>query len=298
MNTTVEDFLKYLKFERNYSDKTIDTYRNALREYEDYMMSTTGQFDPLQPTLQSARGWMVSLGKRKLSASTIKLYFCALRSMCRYLRKQGLLDSNPLSLLPTPKVPKSLPVWVREEQMDDLIDNTEYGDDFAGVRNHLLIVLLYSTGIRRSEAAGLQTQDVDLHTNTLRVTGKGNKERIIPFGQELHDVISGYIERRDATVGGRTTMLLTNEDGEGLAPAQVSNLARKYLNQFPTLAQHGAHVLRHSFATNMLAEGADLMAVKELLGHASLDSTEVYTHLTPQELLQNYRKAHPRAEKK
>lgn len=295
MNATVEDFLKYLKFERNYSDRTIQAYREALREYEDYVISETGNFDPFSPSLSLARGWMVSMGKRHLAVASIKQAFCALRSFCRYLRKKGLLSSNPLTLLPTPKVPKSLPVWVREEQMDQLIDETNFGDDYTGVRDHLLIDLLYNTGMRRSEAAGLRDQDVDLNTNQLRVIGKGNKERIIPFGPELHVLIEQFRELRAATVGGQTEMLLTNENGDPLPASRVTSIVHKYLEQFPNLARKGAHVLRHSFATNMLAEGADLMAVKELLGHASLDSTEVYTHLTPQELLQNYRKAHPRS---
>lgn len=294
MNTTVEDFLRYIKLERNYSDRTVQAYRAALREYEDYVTSTTGTFDPLKPTLNLARGWMVSMGKRHLAVASIKQSFCALRSFCRYLRREGLLESNPLTLLPTPKVPKNLPVWVREEQMDQLIDDTEYGTDFAGVRDHLLIDMLYSTGMRRSEAAGLRDQDVDMSACTIRVTGKGNKERLIPFGPELHTLIHQYREVRNAEIGGRTEMFFTHEDGNALTPAQVTALAHKYLSQFPNLARKGAHVFRHSFATNMLAQGADLMAVKELLGHASLDSTEVYTHLTPQELLQSYQKAHPR----
>lgn len=294
MNATIEEFLKYLKFERNYSDRTIQAYRAALTEYEDYVTSTTGSFDPLAPSLNLARGWMVSMGKRHLAVASIKQSFCALRSFCRYLRKERLLDANPLTLLPTPKVPKTLPVWVREEQMDDLIDNTDFGDDFVGVRDRLLLDLLYSTGMRRSEAAGLTDKDVDLIDCSFRVTGKGNKQRIIPFGPELHTLITQYKQLRDETVGGPTGSLLTNEEGKGLSPAQVTQIAHKYLSQYPNLARKGAHVFRHSFATNMLAEGADLMAVKELLGHASLNSTEVYTHLTPQELLQSYGNAHPR----
>ncbi len=295
MNATVEDFLKYLKFERNYSDYTVDAYRMAMREYEDYVITTTGTFDPLSPSLTLARGWMVNMGKHRLSAASIKQRFCALRSFCRYLRKKGLLATNPLTLLPTPKVPKSLPVWVREDLMDDLIDNPQFGTDFIGLRDHLLLDMLYSTGMRRSEAAGLRDSDVDLANGTIRVKGKGNKERVIPFGPELRLLIGQYKEARTREVGGPTGTFLTNEDGESLSPVQISKLAHKYLSQFPTLAKKGAHVFRHSFATNMLAEGADLMAVKELLGHASLDSTEVYTHLTPQELLQNYEKAHPRS---
>ena len=295
MNATINEFLKYLKFERNYSDRTVETYGIALKEYEDYVTSETGSFDPLAPSLNLARGWMVRMGRQKLAVATIKRNICALRSFCKYLRRKGKLTSNPLSLMPTPKVPKPLPHWVREDQMDSLIDDTDFGSDFVGIRDHLLIDMLYATGMRRSEAAGLQDRDVDFTARTLRVTGKGNKQRLIPFGQELCNLLRQYIEVRNKTVGGRTLMLLTDEDGEGLSPQKITALARKYLEPVPNLERKGAHVFRHSFATNMLSEGADLMAVKELLGHASLDSTEVYTHLTPQELLQNYRKAHPRS---
>jgi len=295
MNATINDFLKYLKFERNYSERTVVTYSVALKEYEDYVTATTGSFDPLAPSLDLARGWMVSMGKRQLAVATIKRNLCALRSFCKYLRRKGKLTSNPLTLMPTPKVSKPLPHWIREDQMDSLIDDTDYGTDFEGVRDHLLIDLLYSTGMRRSEAAGLQDADIDFATNTLRVTGKGNKQRLIPFGQELYQLLQQYIELRNQTVGGPTQKLFTDANGESLAPYKITNLAKKYLEPIPNLERRGAHIFRHSFATNMLAEGADLMAVKELLGHASLDSTEVYTHLTPQELLQNYRKAHPRS---
>ncbi len=295
MNATINDFLKYLKFERNYSERTVVTYSVALKEYEDYVTTTTGSFDPLAPSLDLARGWMVSMGKRQLAVVTIKRNLCALRSFCKYLRRKGKLTSNPLTLMPTPKVSKPLPHWIREDQMDSLIDDTDYGTDFEGVRDHLLIDLLYSTGMRRSEAAGLQDADIDFATNTLRVTGKGNKQRLIPFGQELYQLLQQYIELRNQTVGGPTQKLFTDANGESLAPYKITNLAKKYLEPIPNLERRGAHIFRHSFATNMLAEGADLMAVKELLGHASLDSTEVYTHLTPQELLQNYRKAHPRS---
>lgn len=295
MHETIIDFLKYVKFERNYSDRTVEAYRDAMKDYEGFVTSAFGHFDPATQGLNQARAWMVDMGKRPYKIASIKQHICILRSFYRFLRKSGRIESNPLTLLPTPQVPKPLPVWVREEQMDALIDSPEWGDDFEGQRDHLIIDLLYSTGMRRSEAAGLRTDDVDLTARTIRVTGKGNKQRIIPFGSELHALLTNFIELRNTVVGGKTEMLLTNADGEALRPYKITEIAHKYLEQIPNLARKGAHVLRHSFATNMLAEGADLMAVKELLGHASLQSTEVYTHLTPQELMQNYQKAHPRS---
>lgn len=295
MNANIIEFLQYIKVEKNYSDRTVEAYRDALRDYEDFVTSRFGSFDPLHPELTQARAWMVDMGERHWKVASIKQHICALRSFNKFLRKKGKTEVNPLDLLPTPQTPKPLPVWVREEQMDALIDDTDFGDDFEGQRDHLLLDLLYSTGMRRSEAAGLRDADIDFSAKTIRVTGKGNKQRLIPFGDELNDILQNYIALRNAQVGGKTEFLLTNENGEGLKPAKVTALAHKYLEQIPSLSRKGAHVLRHSFATNMLSEGADLMAVKELLGHASLQSTEVYTHLTPQELLANYRQAHPRS---
>lgn len=295
MNASIIEFLQYIKVEKNYSDRTVVAYREALRDYEDFVTSFFGEFDPFKPDLNQARAWMVNMGERNWKVTSIKQHICILRSYNKYLRKKGKVSNSPLDLLPSPKVPKPLPVWVREEQMDSLIDDTDFGDDFEGQRDHLLIDLLYSTGMRRFEAAGLKDGDIDFSAQTIRVTGKGNKQRLIPFGQELNGLLRNYIALRNAQVGGPTEYLLTNADGEGLKPSKVTAIAHKYLEQIPSLARKGAHVLRHSFATNMLAEGADLMAVKELLGHASLQSTEVYTHLTPQELLANYRQAHPRS---
>lgn len=283
-------------YERNFSARTAEAYADDLRRYEDFVVTRTGSFDALQPDVDLVREWMAEMGQYEhQSVSSIKRRLSCLRSFYRYLRRQGLIRVNPLSLLSPPKSPKVLPVWVNEEQMDYLIDDIDYGQDFDGIRDHLLIDLLYSTGMRRFEAAGLKDADVDLGNCQLKVLGKGNKERLIPFGEELKTLIARYRERRDAEVGSQTETLLTDIDGNPLPPAKVTMIAHKYLSNIPQLARRGAHVLRHSFATNMLAEGADLMAVKELLGHASLHSTEVYTHLSPKDILDNYKQAHPRA---
>lgn len=296
MNPHCVSFLNYIRYEKNYSEKTMSSYASDLGEYEDFIIRKTGEFDPLHPDIDLVRSWMTEMGKNHLSVATVKRRVSCVRSFCKYLRRHNLIESNPLTLLPSPKVPKHLPVWIPEEQMDFVLDKIEYGQDFDGVRDHLLIDLLYSTGMRRSEAAGLKDKDVDVSAMQLKVTkGKGNKQRLIPFGQELKTLIEQYRERRDAEVGGPTEMLFTDIDGNGLNPERVTNIAHKYLSQLDKLPRRGAHVLRHSFATNMLAEGADLMAVKELLGHASLESTEIYTHLTPKDLIENYKQAHPRA---
>lgn len=298
MHSICQSYLNYIRFERNYSSRTAEAYADDLQRYEDFVVSRYGTFDPLQPDVNVVREWMAYMGQHEhQSVASVKRRLCCLRSFYRYLRRQNLIAVNPLTLLATPRTPKVLPVWVNPEQMDHLIDDIDYGDDFNGVRDHLMIDLLYQTGMRRSEAAGLRDVDVDLANHQLKVLGKGNKERIIPFGPELELLIGQYRQRRDAEVGGPTQMLLVDAKGRQLSPSVVTAIAHKYLSQLPQLARRGAHVLRHSFATNMLAEGADLMAVKELLGHSSLQSTQVYTHLQPKEILENYRQAHPRSHK-
>lgn len=297
LDESINSYINYIMYERKYSNYTVMNYKEDLSQYKSFVEELTGGFDPLHPDLDLARAWMADMAKRGMKVTTIKRRLCALKSYYRYLRREKQVDSNPLSLLPSPKVPKPLPVWVTESQMNTLIDDTEFGDDFLGKRDRLLIDLIYSTGMRRSEAADLKTLDVDLGNKTIRVVGKGNKMRIVPFGEELEVLLRGLMEEKLHMFGYDTEYLITDEDGEKLRPEKVASIAHKYLSSIPTLARQTTHVLRHSFATNMLANGADLMAVKELLGHASLQSTEVYTHLTPQEILANYRQAHPRSKK-
>lgn len=295
-NEYVMAFLQYLRVERNYSERTQIIYGDALAQFESFVVSTTGSFDPLKPELDHVRAWMTSMAQRKLKVTTINQSLSALRSFYRYLRFKRLITVNPMTLLPTPRVPKQLPVWIPASQMDHLLDEVDMGDDFDGRQKHMLIELLYQTGMRRSEAANLKNSDIDFGRMVIRIFGKGSKEREVPFGPELKRELEDYMNFRDAEVGSTPEYLLTSRMGHRFTPSQVTAMAHQCLDNIPTLAKRGAHVLRHSFATNMLSQGADLVAVKELLGHASLGSTEVYTHLTPQELIESYRSAHPRAE--
>lgn len=296
MDAYIVSFLQYIKVEKNYSERTQIIYGDALSHYEDFVTSTTGSFEALKPNLDNVRAWMADMAKRKLKVTTINQSLSAVRSFYKFLRFKRLIDTNPMSLLPMPRVPKTLPVWISADQMDALIDDSDFGDGFEGRQKRMLVELLYQTGMRRAEASGLKNSDIDFKRQIICVFGKGRKEREIPFGTELKEVLEDYMAFRDAEVGAVPEYLLTNSLGCRLTPAQVTAMAHQCLDRIPTLSRRGAHVLRHSFATNMLSRGADLMAVKELLGHASLGSTEVYTHLTPQELLESYRSAHPRAE--
>lgn len=297
MNNYVESYLNYIMCEKNFSSYTISSYREDLKQYEVFVTSLLGEFDPLHPDVDLVRAWMADMAKQKMKATTIKRRLCALRSFYKYLRREKLVENNDINLLPSPKVPKPLPVWVTESQMDSILDDSEFGNDFEGKRDRLLMDLIYSTGMRRSEAANLKSSDVDFGNKVIRILGKGNKMRIVPFGEELETILKDFRDEKTILLGGDTEFLITDEDGEGLSPKKVAAIAHKYLSTIPTLARQTTHVLRHSFATNMLANGADLMAVKELLGHASLQSTEVYTHLTPQEIIANYKQAHPRSNK-
>ena len=193
MNGHILSFLNYIQYERNYSDRTVEAYSDDLEHFEDFVTRMTGSFDPLQPDLNIVRGWMAEMGQRHQAASSIKRRICCLRSFYRYLRRQGLITTNPLTLLPSPKIPRTLPVWISEDQMDYLLDDIDYGQDFEGIRDHLLIDMLYSTGMRRSEAAGLKDRDVDLDGHQLKVMGKGNKERIVYIGTSCKQAIDAYL---------------------------------------------------------------------------------------------------------
>lgn len=295
MNATFENFLRHLKYEKNYSELTIESYRRDLCQYEHFVDETKEQGLPIEDELDLARAWMSDMGRRRLAVSTIKRRLCALRSYYRYLQQKHLSDRDPLDLLASPRVSKPLPVWVREEQMEYLLDGVDYGDGFIAMRDRLVIDLLYSTGMRRAEAARLRDDDIDFGNQVFRVIGKGNRQRIIPFGRELEVLMKDYIRERDRKFGPVAETFLVRKNGFSLEPRHLYQIAKKYLGFLPSLSKKSTHVLRHTFATNMLNNGADLMAVKELLGHRTLQSTEVYTHISPSEIIANYNQAHPRA---
>ena len=287
MDKRIEDYLRYLRYERNYSPETVRSYRDDLCYFEDFVTSRRGTFDVTQFDIADVRAWMADMLQRGMKSRTVTRRFCALRRFYHYLRVLGLTDFNALELLRAPKVEKPLPVWLRDDEMEALLDADDYADDLEGVRDRMLLELFYQTGLRRSEVAGLHDSDIDLAARQLCVLGKGNKMRYVPMGEGLVRLIGRYIELRDAEVDRDDDSLVVSRKGRPLSGASIYGIVRARMLTLPRLAKHGPHVLRHTFATTMLGHGADLMTVKELMGHSSLAATEVYTHLTPQEILKN-----------
>ena len=293
----IDSFLDYLRYERNYSNYTIEAYSKDLRQFEEYVkMNKDNRFVPEEVDADLVRCWIVSLMDEKISPVSVNRKLSSLKSFFKFLMKQGSISVNPLRLITGPKTKKPLPYFVRDKEMELLLDGDGFDEDFEGVRDRLILEMLYDTGIRRSELIGIQDSDVDFGAMQIRVTGKRNKQRLIPFAEGLKNLIQAYTEVRNREVGSESGWFFVRKNGEQLSAGIVYTIVKKKLSEIPTLAKRSPHVLRHSFATSMLNNGAELNAVKELLGHSSLASTSVYTHTTFEELKKVYH-AHPRAKK-
>ena len=293
----IDSFLDYLRYERNYSNYTIEAYSKDLRQFEEYVkLNKESVFVPGDVDADLVRSWIVSLMDEKISPVSVNRKLSSLKSFFKFLMKQGSISVNPLRLITGPKTKKPLPYFVRDKEMELLLDGDGFDEDFEGVRDRLILEMLYDTGIRRSELIGIQDSDVDFGAMQVRVTGKRNKQRLIPFAEGLKNLIQAYTEVRNREVGSESGWFFVRKNGEQLSVGIVYTIVKKKLSEIPTLAKRSPHVLRHSFATSMLNNGAELNAVKELLGHSSLASTSVYTHTTFEELKKVYH-AHPRAKK-
>ncbi len=294
-----EKFIKYLRYERNYSSRTEISYLTDLMQFEEFVTVEQGTFNPAIIDNHLIRSWVGTLMEQGLKARTVNRKLSAVKSFFRYLKKQELIKYNPAETVVGPKVTKRLPSFVNHQQMTRVLDDElSYTDDFKGERDRFLIELLYVTGMRRAELIMLRNTDIDFYTGTLRVTGKRNKQRVIPFSEETKEKLHRYITVRDSKIENKSSFLFVKEDGGPLYPKLVYNIVHTHLKSIPTVTRKSPHVLRHSFATGMLNNGAEINAVKELLGHASLASTEIYTHVTFEEMKKTYQLAHPRAKKK
>jgi len=292
----IQSFLDYLRYERNYSDYTISAYSKDLSQFEDFVKShKEGIFGPEEVDADLIRNWIVELLENNISAVSVNRKLSSLKSFFKFLIKQKVIPVSPMRMITGPKMKKKLPHFVREGEINLLLDGDHFGEGFEGLRNRLILEMLYDTGIRRSELVGLRNTDVDLGASVIKVTGKRNKQRLIPIAENLKDLIFAYTDVRDREVGKGEWFFVRNT-GAQLSTGIVYHIVNKQLEDIPALAKRSPHVLRHSFATSMLNNGAELNAVKELLGHSSLASTSIYTHTTFEELKKVYH-AHPRAKK-
>ena len=290
----IEQFLNYLRYERNRSQQTVKRYEISLRDFEAYFQSLDVDLSWASVDADVIRGWMEYMMDRGNIASTVNTGLSALRSFYRFALSRKLVEKDPAHSLTGPKKKKPLPQFVREEEMDELLDQVEWGDDFINVRARTIIILLYEAGLRRSELTGLNDGDVDFASGQLKVTGKRDKQRIVPFGSELAAQLQRYMEVRDDEVSRQDDALFVDRHGRRMTGAQVYDVVRKNLSKVTTMKKRSPHVLRHSFATAMLNHDAGLESVKQLLGHESLETTEIYTHTTFEQLKRVYKDAHPR----
>lgn len=288
-------FLDYLRYERNYSEKTVSAYGEDLLQLEEFAREEAGDFDPVEVKPDLIREWIVSLMDKGYTSTSVNRKLSSLRSFYKYLLRQGRVEVDPLRKISGPKNKKPLPSFLKESEMNKLLDETDFGDGFKGCRDRLVIEMFYATGMRLSELIGLDDKDVDFSASLLKVTGKRNKQRLVPFGDELRDTMLAYVDVRNETVSERSGAFFIRENGERLYKNLVYNLVKRNLSKVVTLKKRSPHVLRHTFATTMLNNEAELGAVKELLGHSSLATTEIYTHTTFEELKKVYKQAHPRA---
>ena len=291
----IDTFLKYLRFERNYSEKTIVSYRIDLEEFEDYLKKVDAEKNLVTADADLVRSWMVYLMEKGRSVATVNRKLSSLRSFYRFLLRRRVVDLDPMLKVVGPKKQKTLPSFLRVQEMDRLLDECSVNEGFEGVRDRLILEMFYATGMRLSELIGLSDADVDLSAKLLKVTGKRNKQRLIPFGEELWRDLLGYIELRNETLPDRDDALFVRKDGKRMYPELVYKIVKRNLSKVVALKKRSPHVLRHTFATAMLNDNAELQSVKELLGHESLVTTEVYTHTTFEELKKVYEQAHPRA---
>lgn len=292
----VNEYIQYIRYEKNYSAHTVVAYSRDLSDFFDYLKHVHQVLDPKDVTTDAIRSWVMGLLELGLSPRTVNRKLSCLKSYWRFLTRKGLAAVNPVKRVPSPKTKKPLPVFLKEEEVTRAIALEGKEDHpFESIRDRLIMELFYQTGMRLSELIGVSDKDVDSATGLIKVTGKRDKQRLIPFGPGLGRLVDDYKRIRQETLPVSTGRLLVRPNGAPLYPQLVYRIIHTKLTQTATLSKNSPHVLRHTFATTLLNQGAELNAVKELLGHSSLSATEVYTHTTFEELKKVYKQAHPRA---
>lgn len=292
MNASRNSFLEYLQYEKRFSNHTVLAYSNDLAQFSEYLHKTY-EIQELQDINHTViRSWVVSMMDQKMSPRSVNRKITTLKTFYKFLLRQQVVKENPMLKIQSPKTSKRLPVFVEKDNMNALLDTTEFGSNFEGQRNKLLIEVLYATGIRLSEIINLKQANVNLSSAQLKVLGKRNKERIVPFNDALKQLIKTYLQHPEVK---STDYLFVTKNGKKLYEKFVYRVVNKYLSEVTSIQKKSPHVLRHTFATHMLNNGADLNAIKELLGHANLSATQVYTHNTVEKLKNVHKQAHPKA---
>lgn len=290
----IDGFIKYLSHEKRLSHHTITSYKNDLIQFQDFLRLTFEIEDLKSATNTQIRSWIVHLSDNGIVATSINRKLATLKSFYKFLVFRGLLDKNPSSRLMSLKQEKKLPEFVKEEDITRLLDQLEFEDNFEGLRDQLLLELLYATGIRLAELINLRDADINVYDKTVKVLGKRNKERILPVHNSLISLLGKY-QKQKKMEGFYDTHLLLTSSGKKVYPMFIYRKVREYLSMVTTISKKSPHVIRHSFATHLLNKGAELNAVKDLLGHSSLAATQVYTHNSIEKLKKAFEQAHPKA---
>ena len=292
----VDSFLKYLQFEKRFSSNTILAYQIDLRQFENFLSSVFPEFKTESADYGVIRAWIVQLVESEIDALSINRKIACLRSYYKFLLRQEYIEKDPLLKIKVLKTKKKLPHFVKENDMVKLLDHGQFENSHEGWRDRLIIELFYGTGIRLSELIGLKESQLNLRDRTIKVLGKRNKERVIPFGESLVSMIEAYrsVRNREVEIKDPGHLFVT-DSGKRCYPMMVYRIVKKYLNLFSAIEKKSPHVLRHSYATHLLDKGAEINAVKDLLGHSSLAATQVYTHNSMEKLKKVFEQAHPKA---
>lgn len=290
-------FLQYIQDEKRYSEHTVSAYASDLTQYLDYLSSIYEISDPAEADYQMIRSWIVKLSQDQISNRSINRKLSTLKSFYRFLIREGVVKTNPLSKIINPKASKRLPEFLDKSKTEFLFNHVEFEDTPEGHRDRTILELFYATGIRQSELRALTLDSIDTERMCLKVKGKRNKERMIPLGNHTIELLTLFIKefRTKMVVFNQNNFIFVTKDGEPIYPRLVNRIVRKYLGLVSSRQKRSPHVLRHTFATHMLDNGADLNAIKEMLGHTSLAATQVYTHNTIDRLKSIYKQAHPKA---
>lgn len=290
----ISDFENHILYEKRFSQHTVTAYINDIRQFQDFLNGSFTGVELTGVSFRHIRSWIVSMIDGKVQARSVNRKISALNSLFKYLVRNNIIKNNPAEKVVLPKVKKQLPYFVDEKSMSRLFDEADFGEGFTGIRNFLIILLFYMTGIRLSELISLQLSFVDFSSSTIKVLGKRNKERLIPVEKGLVSAIREYLSFRESVETAETTLFITNS-GKKLYPKLVYRVVTSYIKLASPVEKRSPHVLRHTFATHLLNNGACLNAIKELLGHSNLAATQVYTHNSFEKLRSIYNNAHPRA---